>query len=113
MNVLIDFIQSNDWIWDKWELINKIIDNFKFTKDRSVYYNENLAIRFCYSASWSFSNTVLSLSNLKKYDNMPKYCYVHHKRMGFTDDGKTDSIEYAHFVWQKGVSWAYTRLYLI
>ncbi len=71
MNVLIDFIKSNDWIGDKWELINKVLDQFKFTNDRSVYYNENLAIRFCYSANWSFSNTVLSLSNLKKYDNVP------------------------------------------
>lgn len=28
--------------------------------------------------------------------------YVHHKRICFTDNGKTDSIEYAHFVWRKG-----------
>lgn len=33
---------------------------------------------------------------------MPKYIFVHHKRMSFTPDGKTDSIAYAHFVWQKG-----------
>ena len=35
-------------------------------------------------------------------NNMPKYTFVHHKRMSFTADKKTDSIEYAHFVWQKG-----------
>ena len=34
--------------------------------------------------------------------HMPKYVFVHHKRMSFTADKKTDSIEYAHFVWQKG-----------
>lgn len=34
--------------------------------------------------------------------HMPKYCYIHSRRMSFTDDSKTDSIEYAHFVWQKG-----------
>jgi 16S RNA G1207 methylase RsmC len=34
--------------------------------------------------------------------HMPKYCFVHHKRMSFTDNGKTDSIEYCHMVWQKG-----------
>lgn len=33
---------------------------------------------------------------------MPTYTYIHSKRMGFTDDGKTDSIEYAHSVWVKG-----------
>ena len=35
-------------------------------------------------------------------NNPPKYIFVHHKRISFTPDGKTDSIEYAHFVWQKG-----------
>lgn len=33
---------------------------------------------------------------------MPKYIYVHHRRMGFTDNKKTDSIEYCHMVWKKG-----------
>jgi len=32
----------------------------------------------------------------------PKRIYVHHRRMSFTEDGSTDSIEYAHFVWQVG-----------
>jgi hypothetical protein len=32
---------------------------------------------------------------------MPKYVYVHHKRMSFTDKGGTDSIEYCHMVWKK------------
>lgn len=32
---------------------------------------------------------------------MPKYVFVHHKRMSFTDKGGTDSIEYGHFVWEK------------
>lgn len=35
-------------------------------------------------------------------DNMPEYIYVHNRRMSFTDDGKTDSIEYIHAVWKKG-----------
>lgn len=34
-------------------------------------------------------------------DNMPAKCYVHRKRMSFTDEGGTDSIEYMHAVWQK------------
>ena len=32
----------------------------------------------------------------------PKFIYVHSKRISFTEDGKTDSCAYAHFVWQKG-----------
>ena len=33
---------------------------------------------------------------------MPRYVFVHHKRICFTQNGSTDSIEYAHFCWQKG-----------
>jgi hypothetical protein len=32
---------------------------------------------------------------------MPRYAFVHHKRIGFLKNGSTDSIEYAHYVWQK------------
>lgn len=45
--------------------------------------------------------------------NMPLYTYVHHKRMSFTDEGGTDSIEYAHFVWQKGNHPKFTKLKVI
>lgn len=45
-------------------------------------------------------------------NNMPYEIYVHGKRMSFTDDGKTDSIEYAHFVWKKGNAEP-TKLYLL
>lgn len=45
--------------------------------------------------------------------HMPKYCFVHHRRMSFTDDGKTDSIEYAHFVWQKGYNPEFTYIKVI
>lgn len=43
-------------------------------------------------------------------NNMPKYIFVHSKRMSFTDDKKTDSIEYAHFVWQKGYNPNFSKL---
>lgn len=46
-------------------------------------------------------------------ENMPKYIYVHHRRMSFTGDGNTDSIEYAHFIWQKGVNPEFPKLKLI
>jgi hypothetical protein len=37
------------------------------------------------------------------WEQYPPYrIYVHHKRMSFKDEGGTDSIEYAHFVWKKG-----------
>lgn len=37
-------------------------------------------------------------------ENAPVRAYVHHERMGFTPNGKTDSIEYMHAIWRKGVS---------
>ena len=44
---------------------------FGMTKDGKVYYTEYFAVRFCYSKSGSFSNTVLALSKLQKFDNIP------------------------------------------
>ncbi len=46
-------------------------------------------------------------------NNMPRWCYVHHRRMSFTDDGQTDSIEYMHAIWQKGCKQNYTTLRII
>jgi len=34
--------------------------------------------------------------------NKPYAIYAHNKRMSFTSDWKTDSIEYAHFIFRKG-----------
>lgn len=45
--------------------------------------------------------------------HMPKYCFVHSRRMSFTEDGKTDSIEYCHMVWQKGYNPEFTWLKVI
>jgi sugar-specific transcriptional regulator TrmB len=62
---------------------------------------------------------------------LPKYCFVHHKRIGFTDKkdkdtgklifdkdgntkkGSTDSIEYCHMVWKKGEYPEFTQLKVI
>lgn len=45
-------------------------------------------------------------------ENMPKYCFIHTKRPSFIK-GSTDSIEYAHFVWQKEYKENFTKTYLI
>jgi len=48
------------------------------------------------------------------WDNhMPKYVFVHHERMSFTDDGRTDSVEYMHAVWQVGNKTKYSKLFVI
>lgn len=68
---IINFIKERDGVGNKSELIKEVQEKFCLTKDRSVYYSEDYAIRFSYSSSSSFSNTVISLSNLQKYDDKP------------------------------------------
>ena len=68
---LINFIRELDGIGNKSTLIEKVQNKFHLTRDRSIYYSEHYAIRFSYSSSTSFSNTVISLSNLQKYDDSP------------------------------------------
>lgn len=68
---LANFIAQNDGIADKKLLASKVQDVFCLTRDKSVFYCNDFAVRFCTAKSSSFSNTVLSLSALQKYDRMP------------------------------------------
>jgi hypothetical protein len=68
---LIDCIIQCNGINNKSKLIQLVTERFNLTKDRCVYYSEHYSIRFSYSSGKSFSNTVISLSNLQKFDNKP------------------------------------------
>src|SRR5437763_16317016 len=68
---LLDFVSTHHGINDQAKLTTLIVEKFGLTQDRSVYYCDDFAIRFSSGAGPSFSNTVLSLSNLKKVDNIP------------------------------------------
>ncbi len=68
---LSEFISDRDGIRDKSSLAYQVQNAFQLVKDRSVFYGEWFAIRFCKAASCHFSNTVLSLSALHKYDDTP------------------------------------------
>lgn len=46
-------------------------------------------------------------------DTMPISAYVHNRRMSFTSDGKTDSIEYMHAIWKKDKGTEFTKLKII
>jgi len=65
------FVQERRGINDKGALSQAVVKRFGLTKDRSVFYCADFAVRFSASASLNFSNTVLSLSNLKKFDDRP------------------------------------------
>ncbi len=68
---LLELVKANDGINDKARLASIVADTFRLTRDRSVYYCAEFAVRFSSSASQNFGNTVLSLSNLRKYDDRP------------------------------------------
>lgn len=68
---LAAFIKTHDGINDKSRLSSLVAEEFSLTKDRSVYYCSEFAVRFSSSASRNFGNTVLSLSNLRKVDDRP------------------------------------------
>ena len=68
---LLSIISEQSGINDKSILTKLIVEKFDLTKDRSVFYCNQFAIRFSSGSSRNFSNTVLSLSNLKKFDHLP------------------------------------------
>lgn len=68
---LVKLIEKNDGIADKKKLAEIVKKEFNLVKDRSVYYCDDFAIRFSKSENKRMSNTVLSLSALQKYDDMP------------------------------------------
>jgi hypothetical protein len=68
---LFTLTRAHDGINNKARLTRIVSDAFHLTRDRSVYYCPDYAIRFSSSAGPSFGNTVLSLSNLRKYDDRP------------------------------------------
>lgn len=67
----IDFIQSYDGIGNKSKLTDLAVAKFGLVKDRSAFYCNSFAVRFSQSSSGGFSNTILSLSKLQKYDHIP------------------------------------------
>ena len=68
---LIDYIRAHDGIADKAALSKQMWQKFALIKDRSVYYSPHYAIRFSSTRSSTFSNTVVALSTLQKYDELP------------------------------------------
>lgn len=76
VGMLIDTIDGIEPGKSKSFFIETVQNAFDLVKDRSVYSCEDFAVRFCTSKGQSFSNTVLSLSTLGKYDAKP-FIVVH------------------------------------
>lgn len=71
INLLIDKVNNIDKSANKSTVISYLKDTFNLVKDRSVYTCAEFSVRICASKNRSFSNTILSLSTLFKYDDKP------------------------------------------
>ena len=68
---LVNFISNQSGKIDKNQLQNLVQHTFNLIKERSVFYCDWFAIRFCKASSINFSNTILALSTLHRYDDRP------------------------------------------
>jgi len=134
-NIRIADIREDSQARFKLDFLNDVLDfeYFDLTISNPPF---NLAIEFINKALNNTKNNgfVVMLLRLnffgsqsrKKFfaENMPKYCFVHSKRISFFPEdfeldgkvykkGSTDSIEYAHFVWQKNYKQDYCKTYVI
>lgn len=70
LNRFIDFTRTNVGL-SKVAIVTRACDIFGLIQDGGLFYCSTFAVRFSYSRSGSFSNTVLSLSKLQKFDGRP------------------------------------------
>jgi len=71
---LIDFIRSyvaSNPNCTKSQIASATAEHFALTRQRSVFVRAEFAIRFSSAGGTTFSNCVLSLSALRKYDHLP------------------------------------------
>ena len=69
---------------DKAAIQAAFMRQFSPAQRRSVFSSEDFAVRFCEATTGSFSNTVLSLSALKQYDDKPfVVCVVRPRAIDF------------------------------
>lgn len=74
INKLISFLQSyaiSHLGCSKSKLADATASHFHLRHDRSVYHCPDFAVRFSAASGRSFSNVVLSVSALRKYDEIP------------------------------------------
>ena len=69
----VDFIVNECPKHNKEQAAEEAKSRFHLIQDRKIYYCDYFAARFSYSRTGSFSNTVLSLSALQKYDHIPVF----------------------------------------
>lgn len=74
---LIQYVDTLAGIGDKNRIATLVQEKFHLFRKRSVFEGPDFAIRFCRGENLPFSNTVLSLATLRKYDRKPFFvCLV-------------------------------------
>lgn len=68
---LVEYISKFDNSDGKAKLTELVETKFALQKDRKIFFCDYFVIRFSKSKNANFSNTVLALSKLKKYDDKP------------------------------------------
>lgn len=95
----IDFFNGHKSESDKTNLVKLAKASFNLTTDRKILYCDSFAVRFCYSKTGSFSNTVLSLSALQKYDHIPFFivlvCRTQPNRLYLTNSTFIEKISHS------------------
>lgn len=71
----LDYITGSESPKHNKEIVQaQVVEKFNLTQDRKIFYCDHFAVRFSYTKnSKSFSNTILSLSALQKYDHIPVF----------------------------------------
>ena len=91
----VELVEKNKEINTKDEMIEVVCNNFPMVKDgRALYHTDFFAVVFCYSKNNSFSNVVLSLSKLEKYDRIPCFVVLVKK----DSDGLVSSVSYVDMI---------------
>lgn len=69
---LFNYIKSDEAPKHNKEKFTKsLCDKFGLVRDKTIFYSDFFAVRVSFSKTGNFSNTVLSLSALQKYDAIP------------------------------------------
>lgn len=71
LDTVAAFVAAHNGINDKAKLRDFLVKEFGLTRDRSVFYCADFAIRFSSAKSKRFANPVASLSRLQKFDDRP------------------------------------------
>lgn len=73
---LVQFVKDNAAIVDKKTFADEMQKKFELKYDKPIYYCDHFAVRVAFAKGKSVPNTIIALSRLKAYDNIPFFVIV-------------------------------------